>query len=385
MRSPSTEKNRQGGPALLTIFVSERTHVSNTFKDGEMTMRKSSIDKTKLIHYLYQNQDKLMTVLDILGFHGFHVTGDYLRCALPGKNNVTSVAINVGDESKMLLQVDVFSEDIYGDIYDLVMYIHPEWGFSKCLRKIKQYCQIETHEIEAVNTQTMVKKADKKEITLEEIDEVEIQSYSSLSTDLAKKYGLREIEVNQPEHYSWKLLIPHYSYKDKNKLVGYNVRTICFYDWGSYRKKSKPPKYKLRSGYHKSLNLFALSHNTKHIFDKQELIIFEGEKSVMWLDTFYDFTSNGIAVCTNSISNRQAQILGGIGKNFPGIEIVVALDKNVTEANIKEVCAKLSEHGCGNVSYIIDRSDLLNDKDAPVDQGREVWERLYEQRTPYFE
>ena len=34
-----------------------------------------------------------------------------------------------------------------------------------------------------------------------------------------------------------------------------------------------------------------------------------------------------------------------------------------------------------NFSYIFDRQGLLDKKDAPVDKGKEIWEKLYKERT----
>ena len=61
--------------------------------------------------------------------------------------------------------------------------------------------------------------------------------------------------------------------------------------------------------------------------------------------------------------------------------VVFALDKDVVvrdDRNIKRLKQFVK------VEYIWDKDNLLDEKDAPVDKGVEVWKKLYEGRRGYL-
>ena len=60
-----------------------------------------------------------------------------------------------------------------------------------------------------------------------------------------------------------------------------------------------------------------------------------------------------------------------------GCRVVFALDKDVRVRDDHNI-NKLKQYV--NVEYIWDREDLLDEKDSPVDKGRETFQKLYEQR-----
>ena len=57
-----------------------------------------------------------------------------------------------------------------------------------------------------------------------------------------------------------------------------------------------------------------------------------------------------------------------------------ALDKEVDIRQDKNI-QKLKQYV--NVDYLFDKDNLLGEKDAPVDKGKEVFEKLYEHRRLY--
>lgn len=119
--------------------------------------------------------------------------------------------------------------------------------------------------------------------------------------------------------------------------------------------------------------IYGLSDNKEEILKKREIIIFEGAKSVMLCHT-WGILNTG-AILTSHLNPNQLRILAKLG-----CRVVFALDKEVNiklDHNIK----KLKQFV--NVEYIIDRHDLLDMKDSPVDKGKEVWERLYNERVVY--
>ena len=78
---------------------------------------------------------------------------------------------------------------------------------------------------------------------------------------------------------------------------------------------------------------------------------------------------------TSHLNPQQLKILVRLG-----VRVVFALDKDVRVRDDHNI-SKLKQYV--NTFYLWDREDLLDEKDAPVDKGQEVFKRLYEQRIRY--
>lgn len=116
-----------------------------------------------------------------------------------------------------------------------------------------------------------------------------------------------------------------------------------------------------------------MRENRENIINSSQAIIFEGLKSVMHVVSWgYD---NCLAAETSHINNAQSAILVSLGVK----EVVIAFDKGISLNEIRDNTRLLRRFT--NVSVIIDKWGLLDDKDSPCDKGREVWEILYERRV----
>ena len=119
--------------------------------------------------------------------------------------------------------------------------------------------------------------------------------------------------------------------------------------------------------------IYGLSDNIKSIREHKEIILFEGCKSVLLADTWG--IHNTGAILTSHLSQNQMKLLIQLG-----CTVVFALDKDVDikkDRNIQKLVHYV------NVEYIGDRDGLLDDKDSPVDKGKEVFEKLYANRKYY--
>lgn len=135
-------------------------------------------------------------------------------------------------------------------------------------------------------------------------------------------------------------------------------------------KAKKLRKYTYFSGWGEMNIVYALFDNLNAIRSRKEIIIFEGCKSVLLAATWG--IQNTGALLTSHLNPRQTKILAKLG-----CRVVFALDKDVRirdDHNIKVLKNYVQ------VEYIYDATDMLADKDAPVDKGQEVFEKLYEQR-----
>ena len=119
--------------------------------------------------------------------------------------------------------------------------------------------------------------------------------------------------------------------------------------------------------------VYGLFENYNHIIQKREVIIFEGMKSVLIARSYG--INNTAAILTSHLNPGQMKILARLG-----VRVVFALDKDVKVKQDRNI-ASLKRYI--NVEYIYDFKDLLDDKDSPVDKGKEVFMELYNSRIKY--
>lgn len=172
------------------------------------------------------------------------------------------------------------------------------------------------------------------------------------------KYGVRlDVQGNR---------IVYPVYDNTGNLINVKGRTI-------YKnfKEMRIPKY---INYFKvgDLDYFQGYHLKKHLIDSAgEIIIFEGIKSVMKADSFGYY--NSVSCETHKLNNLQIRFLIGLRCN-----VVIAFDKDVDFNKIVKNLEMLNKFA--NVYVIRDKEGLLEYKDSPVDQGKEIWERLYQNK-----
>lgn len=116
--------------------------------------------------------------------------------------------------------------------------------------------------------------------------------------------------------------------------------------------------------------IYGLSDNRSFVIASNEIILFEGAKSVMKADS-WGIRNTG-AILTSHLNPYQLKILVKLG-----CKVVFALDKGVDireDDNIQRLKRYVE------VEYIFDKDDLLEEKMSPVDAGEDVWKKLYERR-----
>lgn len=118
---------------------------------------------------------------------------------------------------------------------------------------------------------------------------------------------------------------------------------------------------------------FGYLEHYDEIIAKKEVIIFEGEKSVLLAETWG--IANTLAMLTSHLNPLQLPILIKLG-----VRVVFALDNNVDirqDENIQKLKRFLK------IEYVKDASNTLGEKDAPVDGGKPLWNKLYEERRAF--
>ena len=135
-----------------------------------------------------------------------------------------------------------------------------------------------------------------------------------------------------------------------------NQRKYCyFYAWGTMN------------------TIYGLFENLEEVKRAQEVILFEGCKSVLLADTWG--IHNCGAILTSHLNPNQMKILAQLG-----CRVVFALDKDVKVTDDHNI-QKLKRYT--QVEFIRDVSNLLEAKDAPVDKGEQVFKTLYGQRIRF--
>ena len=136
-------------------------------------------------------------------------------------------------------------------------------------------------------------------------------------------------------------------------------------------KEKRLRKYTYIQGWGGGMNVvYGLYDNLEHILRAHEVIIFEGCKSVLIADTWG--IKNTAAILTSHLSPLQMKLLAALG-----CHVVFALDKEIDirkDHNIQ----KLKRYV--NVYYLYDRENKIDEKDAPVDKGEEVFKYLFDNK-----
>lgn len=179
-----------------------------------------------------------------------------------------------------------------------------------------------------------------------------------------------------------KIIIPHYSID--NGLVGIRGRSLNQEDIDNGKKYM--PLFIGRQNFSHQLkhNLYGLNHTKKSIQQVKKAIVFEGEKSILLMDTYYGLNNISVAVCGSNFSKTQLQLLLDLGVE----EIIFAFDKQynseiseqIWKMKMKRILEKINNQV--SVTFIWDNisNGLLNFKDSPVDQGKHVFEHLLKNR-----
>lgn len=298
--------------------------------------------------------------------------GEYWGLSPLKYENTPSFSVN-----KEIQKFYDFSSGTGGNILDFICEYH-QCGFQKGVQILKKYANISDDGEECVVTRL-------------------------LATSIAKKYQANRKQNKQskgiilPDNYMERFDFDEQKLAEwekegisKETLLRFQVR----YDPFSNRLvfpirnldgeiinvcgRTLDPKYKEKGlrkyTYFKPLGvlntIYGLSANREVIKNKKEIILFEGAKSVMLAHTWG--IQNTGAILTSHLNPYQFKILIQLG-----VHIVFALDSEVDIRKDKNIMKLLPY---ASVEWVCNRDSLLEPKDAPVDRGYEVFQKLYEER-----
>lgn len=207
-----------------------------------------------------------------------------------------------------------------------------------------------------------------------------------ISFDAMDKFGIKFDMIRN------RMVIPIYD--DKGVFVGAKVRNFNQEDIENGRKYMPLIHNNEIYTYDKGKILYGLNFNKKNIKNAKRAIIFESEKSTILYESLY-VGNKAVSIGGSNVSIYQAELL----KQYKVETVVLALDndysllpnengeydkyfglyKMLKEAN------KLDAKGF-NVEIVYDwEQSFLENKDAPIDKGREIWNKLYRNRKNFNE
>ena len=207
-----------------------------------------------------------------------------------------------------------------------------------------------------------------------------------ISFDAMDKFGIKFDMIRN------RMVIPIYD--DKGVFVGAKVRNFNQEDIENGRKYMPLIHNNEIYTYDKGKILYGLNFNKKNIKNAKRAIIFESEKSTILYESLY-VGNKAVSIGGSNISIYQTELL----KQYKVETVDLALDndysllpnengeydkyfglyKMLKEAN------KLDAKGF-NVEIVYDwEQSFLENKDAPIDKGREIWNKLYRNRKNFNE
>lgn len=217
----------------------------------------------------------------------------------------------------------------------------------------------------------------------------------NISIEAMKKFNvLFDVEKNR-------IIIPHFHHED-NSLIAIRCRNLNedLVEMGlkytpikmlipsknipengkKCKKLVKKPIVNKTSAY-----LYGLGRAAEAIKSNKIVFLFESEKSVMQMETYFGDRNCSVATMGSSLSERHIQLLLEHGVE----EVVIAYDKEYEVYGDKEdklyrkklrkrLIDKLLPHF--KVSVIYDRQGLLDYKDSPSDKGKKTFLKLFKSR-----
>ena len=178
------------------------------------------------------------------------------------------------------------------------------------------------------------------------------------------------------------IVIPHFD--KEGQLIGIRERTLI-------KEHEKNGKYKpailngVMYNHPLGFNLYNLNNSKDNIKNLQKVFVFESEKSCLKYASYFGIENDlSVAICGNSISNYQISLL----KDLNVQEIIIALDKQYKAIGDEEwkrwtnkfyqIHNKYGKYF--QISYMFDFDQYLDYKDSPIDEGKDVFISLYQNR-----
>ncbi|MBS4462250.1 DNA primase [Aerococcaceae bacterium zg-B36] len=337
-----------------------------------------------------ENTEMLERLLSEFGFHSFSYTDDNLRCAVPNGDNPTSVSIYLNEN---LYGIVYTRGSFKGDVFHIIEHITANTlgSIFKVTRQLFGFEKGEyTPKIKLIEFDfKKYKKSNKEHYENVLHDESILNKFVRMPHQDIFQEGISPLVANMfnisyVHHYSTNqgyILFPHYDWIHKDKIVGIQGRVVGYTSEECNQLGIRKYTNYIK-GYKKQLNLYGWHLSYKNVEERKQLIIFEGEKSVLKQFSWNKGKGYSVALGGHAMSKEQIRF---ISNNTPiDCEIIFALDKDVMVKEFKEFMKIAKQMALfRKTSYLIDEipgNKILKEKDSPADKGRKVFEYLMSTR-----
>lgn len=336
------------------------------------------MDAKEMKVYLLEDTDRILKTLEHYDFHSAWVGNEEIRCATPEGSNRTSVVINLSEE----LFATCFSDNFKGDIYGLIEHFK-DLSFIEVLSGINNLFGFSVGKYKASNKIDLLKELrtfkgrSKKSFVNKKYDKSILDKYIkkqhvSMIQECISPDVLEMFEISFSPRDS-RIIIPHFD-ESGEYVVGIQARHT---ESAEVCKMLDIQKYmNILVGFKKSHNLYGWHLAKDNVKDTKYLIIAEGEKSVMKHTTFNYGVCTSVALGGHMLSDYHVQTI--IKGTETDVEIVLAMDNDVSEEDVIEMCKRFSKYR--KTSYIYDQYKVLGEKSAPFDRGYRKFDVLWRHR-----
>ena len=132
-------------------------------------------------------------------------------------------------------------------------------------------------------------------------------------------------------------------------------------------------------------SLYNLNNSKNNIKILKKAIVFEGEKSPLLYESYFGRENDiSVACCGSNLSSYQLKLLLDLGIE----EVIIAFDKQFKtkgdlefkrwKKKLADIDKKYREYV--KISFMFDKNDILRYKSSPIDEGKDKFIKLYEER-----
>jgi len=340
------------------------------------------VNLTELKKRIFE-EEKIIDLLEYLDCQNIKTeqNGNLIVARLPEKfdsDNSRSVQV----KNNEYLNSKIYSRGIEGDLYSIVGYIEYDLStFEEIREKIYDIacyiCNALEYNLEELHSEK--RKTDwnyfLRPIQKERRTEFYLENIPENKPDTIKNRFIPELHIKWYQegisHKSRDIFDLGYDARynritipienSNGEIIGIKGRSV---------KDSDEYKYISYYPFYKTIELFNYHRAIDEIRKKNQVIVVESEKSAIKI--FQWGYKNVVALMGSDLSPAQSQKLKKISLN---LEIIFLFDKDKTE---KYIISQVKQLKTRDVKVLLDKNDILSDKDSPTDLGRKVFCNLLE-------
>lgn len=293
------------------------------------------------------------------------------------------------DVFELCRKVNRIQKNIEMDLNDAVRWIASKFGFSG--EYVSEDEATSSADWQCFSDYERIKEIEPKKMGLITLKDYDSSILDHFNYDLILKPWLDE-DINQETldimrigYYPGgaQITIPHLD--ENGRLIGIRGRTMVKQEAELFGKYRPLRINKVMYNHPLGMNLYNYYYAKENINRFKKAIVFESEKSCLKYKSYFG-QENDIsnACCGSNLSNYQMEMLLRAGAE----EVIIAFDRQFQEIgddefkhlekNLLKIHSKYSSYV--NISFIFDKWMMTGYKDAPIDDGKEIFLDLFQKR-----